>query len=286
MSQYPSDLKRYGGNNYDTYGGGGGGGFYTGSQGGGGTQASPGSEAKGRGANTLRPVTIKQILETTQELADAPFKIDGVEISYITFVGRVRSVAEQTTNNTYVIDDGTGTLDVKQWVDTDAVGDGSAQQLNGQYVRVLGQLKSFSNKKHVGSHKIQLVTDFNEVQYHLLEATATHLHLTRGPPEQFAPAGDGSAVATSAYGQNRGTGDVVMGGTADAGGRLSNVSQNARIVYSTIKKDAESSEGMHVNNIRIKSHLPRDVVAKAVEELLAAGIVYTTLDEYHVAVLD
>jgi replication factor A2 len=181
-----------------------------------------------------------------------------------------------------VIDDGTGILDVKQWVDTDIAPDGSAQQLNGQYVRVLGQLKSFSNKKHVGSHKIHAITDFNEVQYHLLEATAIHLHLTRGPPQQYAPTADGSAVATSAYGHNRG--DIVMGGTGDDAGR--NLSPNARIVYSTIKNNSDSSEGLHLNVIRVKSQLSIDAVSKAVEELLSAGCVYTTLDEYHVATLD
>jgi replication factor A2 len=185
-----------------------------------------------------------------------------------------------------VIDDGTGILDVKQWVDMDATSDGSTQQFNGQYVRVLGQLKSFNNKKHVGSHKIQPVTDFNEVQYHLLEAAAIHLHLTRGPPEQYAPTGDGGA-ATSAYGQNRG-GDVVMGGTGgDAGrGLLHDASQNARIVYNTVKNSSDSIEGMHFNNIRMKTLLPIDAVSKAVEELLALGVVYSTLDEYHVAALD
>jgi len=38
---------------------------------------------QGRGSNTLRPVTIKQILEATQDLAEAPFKIDGIEISHV-----------------------------------------------------------------------------------------------------------------------------------------------------------------------------------------------------------
>jgi len=280
----------YGGNDYSTTNYGGGGGFYAGSQGGG-TQITPSSEARGRGSNTLRPVTIKQVLEAQQSLPDAPFKIDDVEISHITFIGRIRSVAEQTTNITYVIDDGTGTLEVKQWVDAENIPEGDTrQELNG-HVRVLGQLKSFSNKKHVGSHKIRPVEDYNEVQYHLLEAAAVHLHLTRGPPEQFAPAGDGGATTmTTGYGRQTraGGGDTVMGGMGgSAGARLpEGVSQVARTVYDAIKAHSDSNEGVHVNVVRNKTNLSEEVVSRAVDELLTNGGAYTTVDEYHVAAMD
>lgn len=36
-----------------------------------------------RGTNTLRPVTIKQILEAVQPHPDAEFKIDDVELSHV-----------------------------------------------------------------------------------------------------------------------------------------------------------------------------------------------------------
>lgn len=200
----------------------------------------------------------------------------------------MRSVAEQTTNITYVIDDGTGTVDVKQWVDAEAAAEsGAAQQMNGQYVRILGQLKSFGNKKHVGSHKIHAVTDFNEVAYHLLEATLVHLQLTRGPPPDHT-----GGAATSAYGQQaRSGGDVVMGGTGgDVGGPSHNLpseaSRDARLVFNAIKAASDSAEGIHYSVIKNKSQLSMDVVNSAVEELLGLGAVYTTMDEFHVAAME
>ena len=63
------------------------------------------------------PVTVKQLLEATQAHPDAKFKIDDVEVGLITFVGVVRNVSVQSTNATYRIEDGSGIIDVKHWID-------------------------------------------------------------------------------------------------------------------------------------------------------------------------
>lgn len=74
---------------------------YSGSQGGA-SQQTPGSaskvsvtvaylscnhtdraDIKNRASNTLRPVTIKQILEAVQPHPDAEFKLDDVELSHV-----------------------------------------------------------------------------------------------------------------------------------------------------------------------------------------------------------
>lgn len=185
-------------------------------------------------------------------------------------------------------------IDVKQWIDAE-VGppEDGAQKLNGQYVRVLGQLKEFNNKKHVGAHSIKAVANYNEVQYHLLEATAIHLQLTRGPPEQFAL----DSVKAGARGQGQ---DTTMGGMgggegavmADAGNMPSHdklpsgASMGARKVYDTIRQQPESNEGVHVQIIATKSGMTGPDVSKAVDELLSAGVAFTTLDDNHVAVMD
>jgi replication factor A2 len=88
---------------------------------------------KRAGGNTLRPVTIKQILDAQQAHPDAEFRIDGVEVGQVsfpsyycswwfqqlTFVAMVRSAAMQSTNVTYRMEDGTGMIDVKQWIDAE-----------------------------------------------------------------------------------------------------------------------------------------------------------------------
>lgn len=60
----------------------------------------------------------------------------------------------------------------------------------GKYVRVIGTMKSFNNKRSVNATVCNLVTDFNEVQYHLLEVMYVHLYHTRGPPVSSLPAAE------------------------------------------------------------------------------------------------
>ncbi|KJZ79844.1 hypothetical protein HIM_00558 [Hirsutella minnesotensis 3608] len=162
MSAYAGYTKpSYGAQGGEDSGGFFAGGSQTGSQGGG----------KSYQDESLRPVTIKQILEAEEAFSGADFKIDGSPVTQITFVGQVRSVNPQPTNITFKIDDGTGQIEVKKWIDADKQDEADPGFEVDSHVRVWGRLKSFSSKRHVGAHVIRPVADYNEVNYHLLEAT-------------------------------------------------------------------------------------------------------------------
>jgi hypothetical protein len=75
----------------------------------------------------LTPVTVKQILHASQAHPDAPFQIDGSELSQVTFIGFILQMQEQSTNINYQIADGTGCIDVRMWID-DKDTDYSAQK--------------------------------------------------------------------------------------------------------------------------------------------------------------
>ncbi|KAG0123711.1 hypothetical protein HOY82DRAFT_494964, partial [Tuber indicum] len=294
-SKYIMDYgNSYGGGGY-TYGAGGGagaGGFstnYGGSQGG--SQASPGGSASrgSRSASTLRPVTIKQVLEATQPHPEAEFKIDDVELTQLTLVAQIRAVSEQATNHTYKMDDGTGTLEVKQWVEATAVPDGPSQKLQpNQYVRVLGTLKAFGGKRHLGAHHIRPITDFNEIHYHLLEATAIHLHLTRGPPEQFGQTT--GVMGHQMHDQGRDVAMSGMGAAVRGGGGAyycpPNASPHCRRILDVVRSKPQHTDGTHVNTIAQMCGLSLTDVEKAIYELTEAGIAYTTIDDSHVTILE
>jgi replication factor A2 len=250
--------------------------------------------------DTLRPVTVKQVLDATQAHPDADFKIDGADISQLTFVGQVRNISTQTTNITYKIDDGTGEVEVKQWLDEntaqhisdDMMDIGSndpkvsskPQQvvLNG-YARVFGKMKSFNNKRHVGAHVIRPLTDLNEVHCHLLEATAIHLYFTRGPPPtagEDSKAQSGAAAAAAAPNANAGI------PTSMGGGVLQTVSPTARRLFQTLANTTQSQDGLHVQHLAADMGLPVAEVYKASEELLTNGLIFTTVDENTWALLE
>lgn len=191
------------------------------------------------------------------------------------------------------MDDGTGVMEVKQWVDADSITDDSSplKLTTNQYVRVLGTLKPFNNKRHVGAHQIHPITDFNEVQYHLLEAAAIHLHYTRGPPEQFASAGCAEATTYGQPAHVKGERDIAMGGMGGVGvGGNSrcppNASAAARRVFDAIRASPHNNDGIHTNIIAQKSGMGLPEVLRAVDELLSLGVAYTTTDDSHIAVMD
>lgn len=73
---------------------------------------------KRAGNNTLRPVTIRQILNAEQPHPDADFTLDGAELGQLTFVAVVRNVSRNATNVAYSVEDGTGQIEVRQWLDS------------------------------------------------------------------------------------------------------------------------------------------------------------------------
>lgn len=249
-----------------------------GSQGGGGEGSAT---KRGYGKDTLRPVTIKQLLDAHHPHPDADhFMVDDAEMTQVTFVGQIRNISTQTTNVTYKVDDGTGQIEVKVWIDAEA---GEGEKKGGMpveqgYARVWGRLKAFNNKRHVGAINVRPVTDHNEISYHLLEATVVHLHFTRGPPGRQA---DGGAVTGGMNGQQQ-----QYGTAASNGGDLSGCSASARKFLACLKSAPQTNEGLHAQDIAGRCSLELSEVMKAADELLNLGKVYTTVDDHTWAILD
>jgi replication factor A2 len=202
----------------------------------------------------------------------------------VTFVGQIQGISTQPTNITYRVDDGTGMVEVKQWIDTDSnkedrmdgVESNKPKLVENGYCRVWGRLKSFNNKRHVGAHIIRPITDYNEINYHLLEATAVHLFLTRGPPQTEQSNGNKDA------GTNGGRQEFASA----ADNALAGISPLGRKVFHTLKNTPQSNEGLHVQMIASQMGMPVSEVYKGAEELLSIGMIFTTVDDNTWAVLD
>ncbi|PNP45832.1 hypothetical protein TGAMA5MH_02572 [Trichoderma gamsii] len=273
-------ISAYDGYSKTSYGAQGGddsGGFFAG---GGSQQGSQGGGGKSYQDESLRPLTIKQILDAEEPYSGAEFKVDGTPITQITFVGQVRSINPQQTNLTIRVDDGTGQIDVKKWIDADKQGDAEPGFEIDSHIRVWGRLKSFSNKRHVGAHVIRPVTDFNEVNYHLLEATYVHLVNTRGPAGAGGNANGDSMFVDGGDGFNAGAGG------AQLPSKLSGCSAAAKKVYSYLNDTPGGNDGMHLSNITGGTGMGMREVITAADELLGQGLIYTTVDDETWAILD
>ncbi|QIW99352.1 hypothetical protein AMS68_004870 [Peltaster fructicola] len=262
---------------YGAHGGANGGGFMPGSQGGDGAQAK-----RGYGKDSLRPVTIKQLIDAQHPSPDADhFMIDEQETTQVTFVAQIRNISQLATNHTYKMDDGTGVIEVKVWVDADMMSDPDnplmrerEKLVENSYARVFGRLKEFNDKRHVGSNTLRPVTDFNEIQYHLLEATYVHLLATRGPASS-AQAKAGANGIGGGHNANS-NGQVLPLGATEAAIRM----------FQCIKTTPQQNEGLHAENIASRTGMELNEVLKAGDELASMGKIYTTVDERTWALLD
>jgi hypothetical protein len=232
---------------------------------------------------SLRPVTIKQILDAEEAYAGADFKIDGSPVTQITFVGQVRNVQPQPTNITLKIDDGTGQIEVKKWIDVDKADDSDPGFELESHVRIWGRLKSFNNKRHVGAHVIRPVADFNEVNYHMLEATYVHLYFTKGPiggQGGGANGDDGMFVDGGNYNDNAG------GNTSQSHTKIAGCSPLAKKMFTFMSETPGGNEGVHVNIITSSTGMSVRDALTAADELLGQGLIYTTVDDETWAVLE
>jgi len=114
--------------------------------------------------------------------------LNNQSLGLVFFIGQILKISSQATNLNFQIDDGTGLLDIRIWIDSNEFSDHSyvqkkAQQdwLQGVYVRVVGTLRSFGGKRSVVASRMVVIDDFNELTHHFLEVVHRHLRLTKGP---------------------------------------------------------------------------------------------------------
>lgn len=261
------------GQNYATGGGGGGsggGGFMTG-----GSQSASqgGSGGKMGGVQTLRPLTIRQILNATQAHPEADFVVDGAGIGQLTFVGYVANITTNPTNVIYMISDATGAIEVRVWMDANSGTQKFKDVKDFDYVRVIGGIKSFQQRRYINTGHMRVITDPNEIFYHQLEALHSHLSLVK-----------------DAGGNNTGTG---MGAYANNDRMRLDQKQYEEIenplhrkimqIVDAMSEGGGGETGVHVSAIARK--IPNSTEAhirQEVESLVGEGFLFTAEDEDHV----
>lgn len=118
-----------------------------------------------------------------QQVQDGPYVFMGQELHHVSFVGVIRNVADNTSNVTLTVEDGTGQIEFRKW--TNDSGDMAqvsqsehgaeydsqvAQDYSvGKYIKVYASLREFSGKMNVQYAVVKNIDTFNEVLAHHLE---------------------------------------------------------------------------------------------------------------------
>jgi len=168
--------------------------------------------------NTIRPVTIRQILnsqfeETFSRSSNDKNKylhlIDGNEFESATFVANVISVEDSSGKKRFWLEDGTGRIAGWTWIPKDDNGEPIEQSegpvfQRGTYVRVYGKPDKWNHLISFKIDHIRLIDDAHEIYFHIMESIVATLQYTRGPPPKIyesssarAPVNDTSVSARS-----------------------------------------------------------------------------------------
>jgi replication factor A2 len=265
--------------------GGGGGGY---SQGGGGSQGGRGGGGGARKSydeQTLTPVTCRMALAAvTDDAADSSGRMqlpDGRKLHHVKLIAAVRSVEDFSTNVVYKLEDGTGLVEVKQWLDDNDCT--AASELRQEtlkeniYVRVIGQIKEYEGKKMLIADAVRPVTTGNQLAHHFLEVVyAGQKYIDKDRIGGAAPVAANTGVGFGGA-SSFGAGAPLMagGGGNNADGLRDTVLHYIQTTGNDLEVGASVSECIR----QLAGKHPEPAVRKMIDDLAAEGHIYSTINE-------
>lgn len=266
----------------DYQGGGGGGGFSSG----GSPPGSSGGQQQQRARRsydeqTIQPLTIRMAL-SARDPDGTGAELDGRKLYHIKLVGAVRSVTPNTSNVVFDIEDGTGLIQVKQWLDqqnesprmTELREQASRENI---YVRIVGQLKDYNGSTMLLADSIRPISTGNELAHHMLDVVYAG-EMAKRKTEYVAPQpmvmGGGGGIG---FGGGGGTPMVSSTGNG-TGDKLTDE------VLSFFREHSVNSEvgaSLHSTMQYLGGRYSEGQVRSAIENLSAEGTLYSTIDEEH-----
>ena len=184
------------------------------------------------------------------------------------------------TNLMYSIEDGTGSVNVKKWIDTD--GDAAEPAPTeaaekGSFVKVTGQLRSFRGDLNVMAFEIRKLSSMNEMTHHFLYSIHTHMLKTG------TAAGSAAPVVAAAAGAYAAGGAQTTSFGFDQSANADGFSKAQAAVLAFFKGAADESGGSVADCIALlsKQGVGEKSVRETIEGLTEEGHLYSTIDENH-----
>jgi replication factor A2 len=283
------------------YQGGSGGGFNNGGGGGfaGNNLSSQGSGSRTGGARksydeqTITPCTIGMLLNSIPEAGGgdsggALELADGRKLHHVSIVGAIRDITENSTNVLIGLEDGTGLVSIKQWLDQN---DCSAKyelrsaiikKGENVYVKVIGSPKYYDGNIQLIADSVRHLSSGNELVHHMLDTIYTGEKYKAKhsimPPRSLMGSNYGvgfgaNSTATPLQARSLNTARGGVGGTTQDD------------VLHFIRTEGAVNQDMGVNVKQVVNYLRNQhsekEIRSAISELATGGFIYSTLDEEH-----
>ncbi|KAG7398861.1 DNA-directed RNA polymerase I subunit rpa2 [Phytophthora boehmeriae] len=278
---YGGGYEAYGADDYSSNGGGG----FMSSQPSG-SQSAP-SKRSG-GAQSILPVTIKQLQSLGSASDDDGLRLDGQEVSIVRLVGLLTSLSPHSTSLRFQLDDGSGAFDCQYFVNADdeAANEAELNRLReGAYVRVVGKLRSFQGKSSLSCFSVAPVEDLNELTHHFLDVIYVHCYNTKGPLNKGAA--DVTMTSFNTPTKTEGGWNQPSAAGGFAGGALdygmdANFSPEQKAILDVLGT-CTSDRGLKIDQIfaDLRGQITEQQLRNALNYLTSEGHVYSTIDEDH-----
>ncbi|KAG2691678.1 hypothetical protein I3843_08G019700 [Carya illinoinensis] len=247
---------------------------------------SPFSSAKSRETQGLVPVTVKQISEASQYGDEkSNFVINGVDVANVTVVGMVFDKAGRNTDIGFSVDDGTGRIGCRRWMNENFDTIEMEEILDGMYVRVNGHLKSFKGVKQLVAFSVRPVTNFDEVTFHFIDCIHNYLQsrsqLEGVTPTQMQPVDTSlSPSVKSASSEYLTAPSSQFSGPSSIDGGVKSCDQ---LVLDYLQQPASigQEKGVHRDELSRQLKIPVEKIMESIRSLEEEGLIYSTIDEFH-----
>ncbi|KAL9230461.1 hypothetical protein vseg_005807 [Gypsophila vaccaria] len=249
------------------------------------SQLSPSpSPAKSRYAQGIVPVTVKQISQASLSSADdkSSFVVDGAPITNVKLVGIVSDMIEKNTDVSFVLDDGTGRIGCKRWLN-EAFDRKQMEAINnGMYVLVIGLLKNVKGNTEVVAFNVRPVSNFDEVTFHHVECIHQHMlnkKLEKGDSQnQISDSSQSTPIKTESNGfHSSPPKQFSMQMSVDG---LKDIDQRV-LEFLQQSSSLAQEKGVHRDDIARHLKLPAEKIMQSITCLEDEGLVYSTVDEFH-----
>jgi len=253
-------------------------------------QSQPAAEAAAKkprqeDRQTCLPITIRAIDCAVAQRGDTGGELSfhGAEAGMLLLVGLVETLTRQAASIELSLNDATGRIKARHYMSDRQANDLDALA-PGRYVSVFGSVRT-APEVHFAVAGMSLVQSADEVSYHMIEAAYAALKLQKGQADPVSPAPKKKAIMEAEVTPQKleSLAPVAVTAAADAPKeRLSSAGLKKAVLRFLQKEGEGKPEGVSV--AAVCSHIsstPADDVTAALQKLIDAGEIFTTIDDDH-----
>lgn len=244
------------------------------------TQSDSGpSPAKNRDPQGVVPLTVMQISQASHSTTDdkSNFHIDGVNVNNVKLVGMVFDKIEKVTDVSFILDDGTGRIGCKRWVN-EAFDKRQMENIeNGMYVQLVGHLRTFKGNTEILAFSVRPVSNFDEVTLHFVECIYQHIQNNKSQPsanslsQSQMESSQSTPIKTESSGYHSSPPhQMSVDGLKDLDQR----------VLDYLRQSSQET-GVHRDDIARNLKLSVEKIMESITCLEDEGLIYSTIDEFH-----